>query len=158
MIELIESDSAQGTDVFRQMLLEYASKDLDNAPQSSIWKDLDQLPGRYAAPSGSIVLARADAQWVACGALAPTAHAGVAEIKRIYVRDAWRRQGLARQITQRLIEIAAQRGYAQAALSTWAHDQGALTLYHQMGFVPVPPFKEHPSPLVFLGFDCAHRA
>jgi len=142
--------TAEDYAVFEQLLHEYAAKDLADAANSSIWKDLEALPERYGPPHGSAVLAYAGDTLVGCGAVTHTQQSGVAEIKRIYVREAFRRQGLARALTQHLM--------AQA-ISTWPDNTQALTLYQQLGFVPVAPFKIHPhAPLVFLGVPLASSA
>ena len=139
-------------DVFKALLLEYAARDLDDPKNSSIWQDLAQLTQRYGAPSGTALLAYRGDALAGCGAFAATAHAGVAEIKRVYVRSDFRRQGLARSITQALVAQAKECGYHTAAISTWPHNMQALALYQQLGFVPIAPFKEHThAQLVFLG-------
>ena len=139
-------------EVFKALLLEYAARDLDDAKNSSIWQDLAQLQRRYGAPSGAALLAHRGGALAGCGAFAATAHPGVAEIKRVYVRSDFRRQGLARALTQALAAQAKESGYHTAAISTWPHNAQALALYQQLGFVPIAPFKEHThAQLVFLG-------
>ncbi len=142
----------QHYDVFKQLLQEYADRDLADAANSSIWQDLEALPARYGAPRGGAVLAYAQDALAACGAVTDTAVPGVAEIKRIYVRSAFRRQGLARQLTLQLMTQAQQLGYHTAAISTWPKNTLALALYQSLGFVPITPFKTHThAQLVFLG-------
>jgi putative acetyltransferase len=139
-------------DVFKALLLEYAARDLDDSKNSSIWQDLTQLPQRYGAPDGAALLAHRGDALAGCGAFAATARPGVAEIKRIYVRSDFRRQGLARALTQALVAQAKECGYHTAAISTWPHNTQALALYRQLGFAPIAPFKEHThAQLVFLG-------
>jgi len=152
-------NTAQDYEVFRELLQEYAAKDLADAANSSIWKDLEALPERYGPPHGGALLAYAGDALVGCGALTRTQQPGVAEIKRIYVREAFRRQGLARAITQQLMAQAQALGYHTAAISTWPENAQALALYQQLGFAPVAPFKIHPhAQLVFLGVPLASSA
>jgi ribosomal protein L3 glutamine methyltransferase len=137
---------------FEHLLREYATTDLADAANSTIWQDLQDLPKRYGPPHGAALLAYLDEELVGCGALAATQQTGVAEIKRIYVRPAFRRQGLARTLTQRLITQAQSLTYHTAAISTWPENTQALALYRDLGFVPIAPFKIHThAPLVFLG-------
>ncbi len=144
--------SAEDYALFGQLLKEYADKDLADAANSSIWKDMEALPERYGPPHGAAVLAYAGETLVGCGALTNTQHTGVAEVKRIYVREAFRRQGLARTLTQQLMAQAQAMGYHTAAISTWPENTQALALYQQLGFEPIAPFKVHPyAQLVFLG-------
>ncbi len=138
--------------MFRQLLLDYAATDLADAANSSIWQDLEALPARYGAPRGAALLAYAGDALSACGAVTDTAVAGVAEIKRIYVRNVFRRQGLARLLTLQLMAQARRLGYHTAAISTWPENIAALALYKSLGFAPITPFKTHThAQLVFLG-------
>jgi len=142
---------------FSQLLQEYAANDLDQAHLSTIWKDLDDLPARYGSPHGGALLLQRQGQALACGAFAPTRESDLCEIKRIYVRPAFRTQGLATHILQALFQAAAQAGYTHAALSTWRHNTRSLALYTRQGFAPVAPFKDHPNPdLLFLGRPLPH--
>lgn len=144
--------TAQDYAVFEQLLREYAAKDLADAGNSSIWKDLETLTERYGPPHGGAVLAYAGETLVGCGAVTNTQQPGVAEVKRIYVREAFRRQGLARTLTQQLMAQAQALGYHTAAISTWPENSQALALYQQLGFAPIAPFKTHiHAQLVFLG-------
>ncbi|WPC68889.1 GNAT family N-acetyltransferase [Rhodoferax ferrireducens] len=152
LFQLTNISTPADYEIFKGLLLEYAARDLDDPKNSTIWKDIEQLPGRYAAPVGAVVLATVGGELAGCGAYTATAHSGIAEIKRVYVRDGFRRQGLARALTQALISRARQAGYATAAICTWPHNTQALALYQQLGFVPISSFRE-PSKahLVFLG-------
>ncbi len=152
MLQIIAVDTEDGWSQFKALLLEYAERDHANAGQSSIWADMAGLPGRYAGPAGGAVLARWQGQLAACGAFAPTGVAGLAEIKRLYVRESARGQGIARELTRALVQQCAGAGYHRAGISTWSHNERALALYQQMGFAPIAPFKDHPIPhLVYLG-------
>ena len=133
-------------------MLSYAHGDLADPGNSSIWKDLNDLPGRYAAPLGAVWLTYVDAVAVGCGALAPTANTGQAEMKRIYVIPEFRGRGLGHALANVIIAKARSLGYKQLALSTWSHNTAGLALYGALGFIEIPAFKEHPGQdLVFMG-------
>ena len=149
---LTAASGAVDYEVFKTLLLEYAASDLDDSKNSTIWQDLTHLPHRYGAPAGGALLAHRGDLLAGCGAFAATSHAGISEIKRVYVRSGFRRQGLARAITLALVARARKCGYHTAAISTWPHNVQALALYRQLGFAPVAAFKEHThAQLVFLG-------
>ena len=142
----------QDFEIFRNLLLEYAANDLADAANSTIWKDLEDLPERYGPPHGAALLAYDGDKLAGCGALAATQQAGIAEIKRIYVRSPFRRQGLARTLTLQLVAQAHALAYHTAAISTWPENAQALNLYRELGFTPIAPFKTHThAQLVFLG-------
>lgn len=152
MLTLKEISAPADFEIFKTLLLEYAARDLSNVQNSTIWKDIEQLPGRYAAPLGSVVLGYANEVLAGCGAIVPSAHQGIAEIKRVYVRDGFRRRGMARALTQVLTSRARQAGYHTAAICTWPHNTQALALYQQQGFMPIAPFRDltH-AQFIFLG-------
>jgi len=144
--------TATDFETFKQLLLEYADQDLADAKNSSIWQDLQALPQRYGAPKGAALLVYHGETLIGCGALTDTAQAGLAELKRIYIRTAFRRQGVARALTLQLIDQARAMGYDSAAISTWPANTASITLYQSLGFEPIAPFKIHPhAELVFLG-------
>jgi len=83
-----------------------------------------------------------DGRPVACGALQPLEDA-VGEIKRMYVRPAYRGQGLSRLILAALEELAVQRGYRALRLETGKYLAPALGLYRGAGYLPIPLFGEY---------------
>jgi GNAT superfamily N-acetyltransferase len=79
---------------------------------------------------------------VACGALQPLGD-GVGELKRMYVRPPFRRQGLSRLILAALEERALQRGIHTLRLETGQYLAPALGLYQGAGYQPIPLFGEY---------------
>lgn len=142
-------------DTFKALLEEYAHNDLANPCHSSIWQDIEDLPGRYhASQGGAAVLIYQGGELAGCGALAATAQLGLVEIKRIYVRAACRRQGLARAVTLDLLQWAKKLGYQHAGISTWPDNTQALPLYLSLGFTPIAAFKDYPhGTLTYLGLS-----
>ena len=150
--DLIAAATSAHYDSFKHLLVEYAHTDLADAKHSSIWADLAQLPGRYAPPSGLTLLAGVGDQVVACGAFVATAQPGLAEIKRVYIRPGFRRQGLARILTLALLEQARSASYQTVGICTWSHNTAALALYQTLGFAPIACFRESDKAhLIFLG-------
>ena len=151
-IDLRALASAADWAAFEALLRRYAATDLDQPATSSIWNDLADLPARYGAPTGGVVLAWSGAEAVGCGAFAATREAGLCEVKRFYLLPAWRGRGLGRALVNAVLRQARAAGYARAGLSTWNHNESGLALYRALGFATVPPFKTHPNPdLVYLG-------
>jgi putative acetyltransferase len=63
-----------------------------------------------------------------------------AEIKRMYVRPAFRGLGLAKLMLERLASYAGERGVTRLRLETGIHQLEAIGLYERMGFVRIGPF------------------
>lgn len=112
-------------------------------------QELAGLPGDYAAPAGSLRLAFVDGALAGCGALRPLPdvdYPDACEMKRLYVRRAFRRFGLGRLLAQRLIDDATQTGYSTLLLDTLDDMEAARELYASLGFEEVPPYYFNPVP------------
>jgi len=111
--------------------------------------ELAALPGDYAAPQGGLFLAWVDGALAGCGAFRPLAdvdYANACEMKRLYVRPAFRRYGLGRQLAQLLIDQATQAGYSAMLLDTLDDMEAARGLYEVLGFAEIPPYYFNPIP------------
>ena len=148
-IDLIVPDTPALLDATREIFREYAaSLDVDLCFQG-FEAELAALPGDYAAPAGGLLLAYVDGALAGCGAFRPlfeTDHANACEMKRLFVRRAFRRFGLGRLLAQSLIDRAAQAGHSVMLLDTLDEMETARGLYASLGFVEVPPYYYNPIP------------
>jgi ribosomal protein S18 acetylase RimI-like enzyme len=103
--------------------------------------ELAGLPGAYAPPDGRLFLALTDEKAAGCVALRPQ-DGGFCEMKRLFVRPAFRRQGVGRLLAQRVIASARECGYSEMRLDTLPFMEGALLLYEALGFVRCPAYYE----------------
>ena len=109
--------------------------------------ELASLPGQYAAPAGALLLARVDGQVAGCGGVRPLPevdHPDACEMKRLYVRPAFRGHGLGRLIAQALMDHALQAGYSTMLLDTLDEMEAARGLYQTLGFIEVQPYYFNP--------------
>lgn len=83
-----------------------------------------------------------DGRAVACGAWQPL-EPGVAELKRMYVRPAFRGRGIARQLVVALEEEALADGRTVLRLETGTYLPAAISLYRSAGYLPIPVFGEY---------------
>lgn len=112
-------------------------------------EELAGLPGDYAPPRGALLLATVDGELAGCCALRPLDNAdypNAAEMKRLYVRKAFRGFGLGRQLTEAILDAARQAGYTSVLLDTLDDMEAARALYEDLGFEPVPPYYHNPIP------------
>jgi putative acetyltransferase len=130
----------------RAMFREYAdSMGLDLEFQN-FSEELADLPSKYASPSGCILLARVDGEPAGCVAMRPLGD-GVCEMKRLYVRPAYRGLKLGRRLAERMIQEARDLGYERIRLDTIASRMGdAVALYRTLGFRLISPYCESPFP------------
>jgi len=75
------------------------------------------------------------------------------EIKRMYVRPAFRGLGLARLLLEHLTEYAQQHRVDLLRLETGVHQHAAIRLYEQAGFTRIPPFGEYTNDPLSLCYE-----
>jgi putative acetyltransferase len=109
--------------------------------------ELASLPGRYAPPEGRLYLAEVNGAPAGCVALRAFAP-GIAEMKRLYVRENARGAGTGRALAERVLADARATGYAAIRLDTlWLPVMAAANrLYERMGFRDIPPYYPNPLP------------
>ena len=147
VIALIRADAEPHLAPARELLREYArSLDVDLSFQN-FEAELASLPGDYAAPAGQLLLALVDGALAGCGglrALADVDYANACEMKRLYVRPAFRRFGLGRVLAQALLDEARRAGYSVMLLDTLDDMASARGLYALLGFEEIPPYYFNP--------------
>jgi putative acetyltransferase len=97
-------------------------------------------------PHISFFIARADGAAVGCGGVA--LFADFAEVKRMYVREDARGQGVADAILARLAAAASGAGLTLLRLETGTRQQAPIGFYRRAGFVPCaafPPYSTMPT-------------
>ena len=146
-ITLIHPTSPEELALTREIFLEYAgSLDIDLVFQD-FDAELATLPGEYAAPRGDLVLAVVEGSVAGCCALRPiddVDYANACEMKRLYVRKAFRGFGLGRQLVDYILTHAAQLGYDCILLDTLDSMESARALYADFGFEEIPPYYHNP--------------
>jgi len=117
-------------------------------------EELATLPGAYAPPRGMLLLAGPADSPVGCIALRPldvgdggaAGEAGIAEVKRLYVRPAARGTGLGRRLVQAVLDGARAIGYRELKLDTLDRMAEARALYGSLGFRECAPYYHNPIP------------
>jgi ribosomal protein S18 acetylase RimI-like enzyme len=98
----------------------------------------------YAPPEGALLLATFDGQAAGCVGLHKLAD-GVCEMKRLYVRQAFRERGLGRRLAESLIAEARVTGYTKMRLDTIADQmKPAIMLYRNLGFREIDSYRLNP--------------
>ena len=101
------------------------------------------LPGPYAPPGGRLLLAFAGAEAAGCVALRALG-GNECEMKRLFVRPAFRGKHLGRWLAERVIEEARAIGYSTMKLDTVPSLHAAIRLYETLGFVRCPAYYRTP--------------
>lgn len=144
------------TELCRTLMREYAthlnaSVGGEHICVAGFEKELDALPGDYAEPGGTVLLAFTGDKPAGCVALKPIHREGgsdaerACEMKRLWVRAERQGSGVGRRLAEAVIEAARARGYTAMYLDTMPHSMpAAYALYQAMGFAPVEKYVQNP--------------
>jgi GNAT superfamily N-acetyltransferase len=156
MLEIYQFRSEKDRGHVREMFWEYLQWanarlnqeyeiDLDiEALQEESMRELD----KFTPPDGRLLLAEQEGQLAGVACLRKI-KPGVGEIKRMYVRPAFRRKGIGRALAQRLISEARSIGYASVRLDSTRFMRAAHALYRSLGFREIEPYLESEIPPEF---------
>lgn len=108
--------------------------------------ELASLPGAYAPPRGTLLLAGPDARPSGCAALRPLPAGApdVGEVKRLYVRTDARGSGLGRALALQILADARVAGYRELKLDTLPTMAAARALYASLGFRECAAYYHNP--------------
>ena len=155
MNEIHEAVLAEDIEAVRVLFREYqAALGVDLSFQGFA-EEVESLPGAYAPPHGRLLLATSGGSIAGCVALRPVSDE-TSEMKRLYVRPAFRSSGLGRELVDRVIAEAREIGSTRIVLDTLPTMAGAQRLYERLGFRDIPPYRHNPiAGTRFLGLDLA---
>lgn len=126
----------------RDLFLEYAGSLNFSLCFQDFETELEGLPGTYAPPRGTLLLAQANGEAAACVGVRPLDEERC-EMKRLYVRGQYRGTGLGRRLAERAITFAREAGYRSMLLDTLPQMERATHLYRELGFVRCAPYYDN---------------
>jgi putative acetyltransferase len=143
MIEIIRATTPSHIQSIRDLFREYETFLQVDLCFQRFEEELAGLPGRYAPPRGTLLLATGSAHATGCVAMRPIDE-DVCEMKRLYVRPTYLGRGLGKKLVLNVIERARIAGYATMRLDTLEKLRPALCLYKGLGFQKRGPYYENP--------------
>jgi len=146
-IDIASPSTVAELDALRDIFREYAASLKVDLCFQGFDQELLALPGEYAEPRGALRMARVDGQVAGCCALRPmdsVDYPNACEMKRLYVRPAFRGLGLGRQLADAIMDAAHIGGYSYVLLDTLDDMEAARALYEDLGFEEIPPYYHNP--------------
>ena len=115
--------------------------------------ELANLPGKYAPPSGALLLAKSTStsEAIGCVGLRPLQPQGTCEMKRLYVSPEGRGTGVGKALAEAVVNEAKRLGYRRMVLDTLGSMTTPLKLYRGLGFRDIEPYYHNPlEDVIFL--------
>ncbi|CAN5457009.1 GNAT family N-acetyltransferase [soil metagenome] len=143
-IKIITAETDADYEAAKQLFIAYQQFLGEDLCFQSFDAELMKLPIMYAATNGALLLAIKNGEYIGCVAFRKTGD-DVCEIKRLYVTEAYKQQGIGRLLVDKIIATAKEAGYKKMILDTLNKLQPALNLYYSFGFKETTAY--YPNPL-----------
>ena len=149
-----------GPEAVRELFAEYTHMLVAHDPYFQAYLDLQHYDAevadptqKYGLPDGRLYVAWCDGQPAGCIALRRL-DGTTCELKRLYVRPAFRGRGIAGAMMQRILDDARAIGYTAMLLDTLPFLTSAIRMYRALGFYDIPPYNDSPlDTTIFLRLD-----
>lgn len=146
VIALSQADTPELVSIARALFREYAEAIGTDLEYQGFAAELASLPEPYAPPDGALFIAHVNQaplnrEVAGCVGLRWLG-GGIGEMKRLYVRPAYRSVGLGKHMIDAVIQAARQAGHRELRLDTLASMTAAQALYRRLGFVEIAPYND----------------
>jgi putative acetyltransferase len=147
--KLIDKEGPE-LEIVRQLFREYAAELQEDLCFQSFDAEVKDPLKKYVHTGGCIILANIEGEPAGCIALMPMESAAC-EMKRLYVRPAYRKTGLGKVLVSKLLSFAEENGFQKMKLDTLERLQPAIRLYEHFGFTHTTPYYSNPiSDVVYM--------
>ena len=127
----------------RTLFEEYAASLAVDLSFQRFAEEVAGLPGAYAPPAGTLILGTVEGAIAGCVAVQRVDRTGC-EMKRLYVRTAFQKNGCGRQLADEAIAWSRRAGYERMLLDTLPSMINAQRMYERIGFRDVPAYRFNP--------------
>lgn len=149
---IVLASTPEQFDAARELMLEYAASLNFKLCFQDFDRELASLGDQYGPPSACMLLLRAGAFWIGCIG-ARQLEDGICEMKRLYVKPAFRGRGYGRLLVAAAMTNVLELGYGRVRLETAMGMDAAHAIYRSMGFRSIPAYYRSALP----GVTCMER-
>ena len=142
LIDVLAHEEVAG--VASMLFLEYATELGVDLCFQNFEDEVAQPLLKYGAPGGALFIAFYNKEHAACIALHPINLPGTCEMKRLYVKPAFRNKGISKTLVEALLTRATELGYQKMVLDTLEKLEPAIKLYKRFGFVETNSYYNNP--------------
>ena len=143
-MRIIQAETSADLENVKELFGEYVEWLGINLCFQNFEKELAELPGDYAPPTGRLLIAYADQEVAGCIALRSLGDS-ICEMKRLFVRPAFRGAGLGLTLVKLVLDEARKIGYERIRLDTLPGKMDrAIAMYRALGFKDIDPYYHNP--------------
>lgn len=141
---------------YTEMLVENDSNFAKYLEVQNYDSELEHLADKYGLPDGRLYIVKVENEVAGCIGLKKIDDENC-EMKRLYVRPAFRGQKIANKLVEIIIDDAKRIGYKSMLLDTLPFLEGAINLYKKFGFYEIESYNNSPMDTsIFMKLDL-HR-
>lgn len=149
-MEITIKPAYQEREAIQELLFEYTSMVVAEDPKYADFLKLQRFEAevscpeeKYGQPGCRLYLVQVDGVPAGCIAMQKLDEERC-EMKRLYIRPAFRGQGIARRLVEMLLADARKDGYEAMVLDTFPFLRHAIRLYRDLGFYEIPSYNNSP--------------
>ena len=139
----IEKLSETTIEEAKNLILEYLDWIQVDLCFQHVDEELEHFPDKYREPDGAFFVAKVRNTVAGCVGIKKIAD-GICEMKRLFVRDEYKGQGVGKHLVDAIILEAKRKGYLCMRLDTLTRMDKALALYRKFGFKEIGQYVENP--------------
>jgi putative acetyltransferase len=145
MLRIVQAAEPWQVEQARALIQEYTNALGIDLGFQDFEQEMAGFPGAYAPPDGRLLLALDGAEAAGCVGIRRLER-DTCEMKRLYIRPAYRSHGLGRRLVEAALEQARAMGYSAMYLDTLPGMDAAIRLYQSFGFHRTAPYYANPIP------------
>lgn len=144
----------------KELFFEYTEMLVKNNPSVAKYlklqnynSEIEHLADKYGLPEGRLYIIKVENQVAGCIGLRKIDDENC-EVKRLYVRPAFRGHKLAIKLIEKIIDDAKEIGYKSMLLDTLPFLKEAIHLYKKLGFYEISSYNNNPmDTLIYMKLD-----